>query len=109
METTYRPMAAPQQMPEGDWLNAAGMRVSAEYVTGWNDGYADGKLIANPVNTNGHTESEYCRVKATYMGCLGPHTSDWQQGYADGMDRAAVEAGYAEPTEDELDRFYADL
>lgn len=80
-----------------------------DYEQGKAAGLADGSIISQPINTNGHTFDEYARIRDTYAQAIGFGASDYQRGYADGLDQRAREAGYGEPTEAQIDAFYDNL
>lgn len=70
------------------------------YQQGFDEGYADGKIITSPIKTNGHTEAEFCRIRNTYYACIYTlFPTDWQRGYGLGLDKAAEEAGFTNDEE----------
>jgi hypothetical protein len=80
-----------------------------EYQAAYAQGLADGRTVAQPVNTGGNTLDSFIAIKARYRDALFVrHPDDAQRGYCDGFDAAATEAGYGEPTDDQVDRFYLD-
>jgi hypothetical protein len=81
----------------------------SDYEQGKAAGLADGLIISQPINTGGHTFEEWSRVRDTYAQAISFGASDWQRGYADGLDQRAIEAGYGDPTEEQIDAFYDNL
>ena len=68
-----------------------------DYQSGFDAGYADGKIICSALHTNGHTEAEFCRIRNTYYACIYTmFPTEWQQGYGLGLDKAAEEAGISD-------------
>jgi hypothetical protein len=66
------------------------MRESVDYCLGHADGYRDGLVIGSPIRTNGHTLERYLQVKSTYESAIfNMNPTDYQRGYADGLDEAA--------------------
>ena len=62
------------------------------YQEGFDAGYADGKIICQPVKTNGHSLSEFIRIRAKYYEAIyNLEPTEYQRGYGDGLDKAADE------------------
>ena len=69
-----------------------------QFAAGVIAGQADAALIAQPVGTNGHTLSEFQRIKAAYEDASQDFApTDYQRGYATGFD-AWAEAHPRTPT-----------
>ena len=84
---------------------AAERQHSAAWFAGYAHGLRDGRTIAAP----GATLAQRELVAGTYLRAIGPFPDPYLLGYADGVDAAAVAAGFGEPTDEEIDRFYSDL
>lgn len=70
-----------------------------DYQRGYQDGYREGQIITQPVNTNGHTEEEFVRIRAKYYAAIYSFApTQYELGYGDGLDAAAYE--YQESKQD---------
>ena len=62
------------------------------YQKGFDDGYREGQIITQTVNTNGHTEDEFVRIRSRYYAAIyAILPSDYELGYGEGFDKAAYE------------------
>lgn len=81
-----------------------------EYHEGYAAGVRDGTILTLPAGTGEHTLARYLEIRSTYMACIYQlRPTPYERGYGDGMDAVAIQHGYAELTDDELDDFYANL
>jgi hypothetical protein len=55
------------------------------YDLGYKTGWKDAELIANPINTNGHTYGRYLSIKNLYEEAI-LSIDEWSRGYAQGFD-----------------------
>lgn len=64
------------------------------YQQGCEDGYQDGQTLQQPPNTGGHTRAAIQRICAKYRDAIYSFAAtDYDRGYGDGLDKAAIEAG----------------
>ena len=65
---------------------------AGEYLRGKADGERDGRLIQQPLHTNGHTYEAYRAIRSKYESAIDPFTlhSDYDLGYGDGVDAVST-------------------
>jgi hypothetical protein len=65
----------------------------SDYRRGIVDGRRDQAILCLPVGQTPHTLAQYRRIRVTYeMAIYALQPSDYQRGYADGFDAAALAA-----------------
>lgn len=86
-------------------------REGDDYHLGRQDGRHDATVLLHPRHVGGHTLEAYNRIRRAYAAAISPQGQAvaYYRGYADAFDAVAIQAGYGQPTDDEIEEFYLDL